>query len=251
MPATPRPTLQPTLLLVRPAAQAAQQAQRLAAAGIVALPFCVEDTVADDAALAALPQQAAAADWLVFVSPSCIDLAWPQLAGLPLAANLACVGRASADKLAALSGRAVLHPPHGNDSDALLALPPLQQLSGKTVLIVRGDGGRPQLGETLARRGARVVYAEVYRRVPVEADWTLFDRLAATSPPALLITSSHSAALLFRQAGATRHSALLGCRFIALHPRIAATLQQLGVTRPLLAADETALHALFAARQQP
>lgn len=250
MPATPQPTLLPTLLLVRPAAQAAQQAQRLAAAGITALPFSVEDTVADERALSALPQQAAAADWLVFVSPSCIELAWPQLAGLPLAAKLACVGRASADKLAALSGRTVLHPPQGNDSDALLALPPLQQLSGQTVLIVRGDGGRPQLGETLARRGARVHYAEVYRRVPVEADWTLFDRLAASNP-ALLITSSHSATLLFRQAGAARQRALLGCRFIALHPRIAATLQQLGVTRPLLAADETALCALFAARQQP
>lgn len=246
MPATPWPTLLPTLLLVRPQAQAAQQAQRLAAAGIAAQPFCVEDTVADDAALSALPQQAASADWLVFVSPSCIELAWPQLAGLPLAAKLACVGRASADKLAALSGRSVLHPPHGNDSDALLALPPLQQLAGQTVLIVRGDGGRPQLGETLARRGARVHYAEVYRRVPVQADWTLFDRLAASGPsPALLITSSHSAELLFRQAGATRQRALLACRFIALHPRIAATLQQLGVTRPLLAADEPALCALL------
>lgn len=245
MPATPLPTLLPTLLLVRPQAQAAQQAQRLQAAGITAQPFCVEDTVADDAALSALPQQAASADWLVFVSPSCIDLAWPQLAGLPLAANLACVGRASADKLAALSGRSVLHPPHGNDSDALLTLPPLQQLAGQTVLIVRGDGGRPQLGETLTRRGAQVHYAEVYRRVPVQADWALFDRLAAGSPPALLITSSHSAQQLFHQAGATRRRALLACRFIALHPRIAATLKQLGVTRPLLAADEHALCALL------
>lgn len=244
MPATPRPTLLPTLLLVRPQAQAAQQAQRLAAAGISAQPFCVEDTVADDAALSALPQQAEAADWLVFVSPSCIDLAWPHLAGLPLAAKLACVGRASADKLAALSGRTVLHPPHGNDSDALLTLPPLQQLAGQTVLIVRGDGGRPQLGETLARRGARVHYAEVYRRVPVQADWALFDRLAASNP-ALLITSSHSAQRLFQQAGATRRRALLACRFIALHPRIAATLQQLGVAQPLLAADEPALCALL------
>jgi len=246
MPVTPRPTLLPTLLLVRPQAQAVQQAQRLAAAGIAALPFCVEDTVADERALVALPQQAAAADWLVFVSPSCIELTWPQLAGLPLAAKLACVGRASADKLATLSGHAVLHPPHGNDSDALLALPPLQQLAGQTVLIVRGDGGRPQLGETLARRGAQVRYAAVYRRVPVAADWALFDRLVAAGPsPVLLITSSHSAQLLFRQAGATRQRALLACRFIALHPRIAATLQQLGVAQPLLAADEPALCALL------
>ena len=249
MPATLRPTLLPTLLLVRPQAQATQQAQRLAAAGIAAQPFCVEDTVADERALSALPQQAAAADWLVFVSPSCIELAWPHLAASPLAAKLACVGRASADKLAALSGRAVLHPPHGNDSDALLALPLLQQLAGQTVLIVRGDGGRPQLGETLARRGAQVHYAEVYRRVPVQANWALFDRLVAAGPsPALLITSSHSAQLLFQQAGATRQHALLACRFIALHPRIAAALQQLGVAQPLLAADEHALCALLSPR---
>ncbi|MNT99536.1 hypothetical protein D3C72_2424080 [compost metagenome] len=85
--------------------------------------------------------------------------------------------------------------------------------------------------------------------MPVAADWALFDRLAASvPPPALLITSSHSAALLFQQAGAARQHALLACRFIALHPRIAATLQQLGVAQPLLAADEQALRALLPPR---
>jgi uroporphyrinogen-III synthase len=119
----------------------------------------------------------------------------------------------------------------------LLALPALQQLAGQTVLIVR------------RRRPATTWGNLACRRVPVQADWALFDRLVAAGPsPALLITSSHSAELLFQQAGATRRRALLACRFIALHPRIAATLQQLGVAQPLLAADEHALCALLSPR---
>lgn len=235
-------TLLPTLLLVRPQAQAAQQAQRLVLAGIDARPFCVQDTAPDHAALAQLPTLAAGADWLIFVSPSCVALAWPLLAGLPLAANLACVGRASGEQLAAASGQRVLYPATGNDSEALLALAPLQQLHAKHILIVRGDGGRAQLGETLARRGAQVRYAEVYRREARHADWALFDRLLAQSvPPALLVTSSDSAELLFAQAGSARQASLQRCRFLALHPRIAERLRTLGACHITIASDEQAL----------
>jgi uroporphyrinogen-III synthase len=49
-------------------------------------------------------------------------------------------------------------------------LPQLQALTGKRVLIVRGDGGLPHLGEHLQARGAEVRYAEVYRRAKPLAD---------------------------------------------------------------------------------
>lgn len=230
------------LLLVRPLNQAIQQAAQLAASGIAAQPFCVQDTAPDHAALAELPALAAKADWLIFVSPSCIDLAWPVLSAQPPAAKLACVGRASADKLAAVSGRDVMYPPYGNDSDALLALPELQNLAGQQILIVRGDGGRAQLGETLARRGADVRYAEVYRRIEITPDWTQFDALmASATQPSWLITSSHGAETLFRQAGEARRPLLRDGHFIALHARIADSLRQLGARRVDIAANDGAL----------
>jgi uroporphyrinogen-III synthase len=49
-------------------------------------------------------------------------------------------------------------------------LPQLQDMTDKRVLIVRGEGGRAHLGESLQARGAEVGYAEVYRRVKPQAD---------------------------------------------------------------------------------
>ena len=56
------------------------------------------------------------------------------------------------------------------DSEGLLALPALSDLHGQSVLIVRGEGGRGLLGNTLIARGAKLAYAEAYRRTLPETD---------------------------------------------------------------------------------
>lgn len=50
------------------------------------------------------------------------------------------------------------------DSETLLAAPVLQQVAGEKILIFRGVGGRPHLGEVLSERGAIVHYCELYER---------------------------------------------------------------------------------------
>ena len=220
-----------TLLLVRPPAQAARLQAALASLGVTAQPFSVLDTVADDAALATLPALARVSHWLVFVSPSAIDIGWPAVAAkLPASVQLACVGRASADKLMQQSQRPVLYPEAGNYSDALLAHPALQQLAGQRVLIVRGHGGRAQLGETLAARGALVRHADIYQREVTPPDWARLAALHAAGQLAgLLVTSSEIADALFGQAQATQRALLCTLPFYTLHPRIALRLRQYGV----------------------
>ncbi|MDH3713350.1 MAG: uroporphyrinogen-III synthase, partial [Gammaproteobacteria bacterium] len=56
-------------------------------------------------------------------------------------------------------------PTMGSGAAALLELPELASLSGTHAVVFRGVGGKEELARQLTARGARVRYAEVYRRV--------------------------------------------------------------------------------------
>lgn len=227
------------ILVARPAAQSGRLLTLLADAGWQGQPFPVMDIQPRPDALAHLPQQAALADWLFFVSPSAIDIAWPYLQAAPLTARLACVGQSSARRLASLSGQEVLFPTSGSDSEALLALPELAKVAGQHWLIVRGCGGRALLADTLRARGAYVELAEVYQRVDGTPDWGLLDN---DLPDAMVITSSEMVEQLFRLAGPARAGTLQCLLYCVPHPRIAERLQALGATRIVTTrADDEAL----------
>ncbi|MBV8046805.1 MAG: uroporphyrinogen-III synthase [Paludibacterium sp.] len=233
------------ILVTRPAAQAAELSRLLRAEGAEPVGFAVIDIQPDAAALAALPPRAAASDWLIFVSPSAIQLAWPALSNLPALPRLACVGAASAQKLGKLARRAVLYPHVGSDSAALLAEPALRDVTGQSVLIVRGADGRAELGQALARRGARVDYADIYRRADAAPDWQTFDRLDASGRlDGCIVTSGDIAERLFRLAGSGRARALQCLQYCVPHPRIAERLAAQGVTRIVTTqADDAAMVA--------
>ncbi|QEL57287.1 uroporphyrinogen-III synthase [Chromobacterium paludis] len=230
------------VLAARPLAQCAGLLDRLRGEGWQAEHLPLMEIEPLPAALAALPARAARADTLFWVSPSAIDASWPALAGQDLAGKrLACVGAASAKRLAALSGQAVLHPIENSDSEALLALPELADVSGQNWLIVRGQGGRALLADTLARRGARIDIAEVYRRVAGAPDWAAFD---AAPPDAVIITSGEMVEQLFRLAGPSRTGALQCLLYCVPHPRIAERLAAFGAARVVTTrADDAALVA--------
>jgi len=65
--------------------------------------------------------------------------------------------------------RAVIAPSGEADSEALAELPELQDLKGRSVVIFAA-GGREWLRTRLEARGARVEYAECYRRARPDAD---------------------------------------------------------------------------------
>jgi len=107
---------------------------------------------------------ASRADVLIFVSANAAQYAFPLLPEqLPLDIGIAAVGSATAR---ALTGNG-LEPtlvPQRMDSEGLLALPALHEVTGQTIYILRGNGGRELLAETLRERGAQVHQVEVYRR---------------------------------------------------------------------------------------
>ncbi|MCX7673468.1 MAG: uroporphyrinogen-III synthase [Thiobacillaceae bacterium] len=194
-------------------------------------------------ALAALPEQ----DWAIFVSPTAVEQAWPAITrahgGWPAAVRAAAVGRATARALARHGVPEVLAPPGQADSEALLALPQLQQLQARKVMIFRGVGGRTLLADTLAARGAQVSHAVCYRRVPpqgvdverVLAAWRA-GRIDLT-----LVYSRESLDGLMLLLDAEGQRLLQRTPMLVPHPRIAEHARALGVQSVEVMAAEAPL----------
>ncbi|WP_438895058.1 uroporphyrinogen-III synthase, partial [Bacillus cereus group sp. BC243] len=81
----------------------------------------------------------------------------------PTAPRYFAIGRSTALALHTVSGSDVRYPLDRETSEVLLQLPELQTLIGKRALILRGNGGRELLGETLRERGADVTFCECYQ----------------------------------------------------------------------------------------
>lgn len=60
----------------------------------------------------------------------------------------------------------------------------------KSVLIVRGKGGRETLGDELKNRGANVTYAEVYKREKVSYSLAQKREIISTKPDVIVLTSN-------------------------------------------------------------
>ena len=109
-------------------------------------------------------QDVGRADLLVFVSANAVQYAFPLLPEqLPVDIDVAAVGSATAQALNDVGLEPTLVPQR-MDSEGLLELPALQSVQGRLVFILRGNGGRELLADTLAERGADVRQVEVYRR---------------------------------------------------------------------------------------
>jgi uroporphyrinogen-III synthase len=107
-------------------------------------------------------------DLAVFVSANAVEHgleAVRKIAAWPANLEAAAVGEATADALRNSGLSKVISPAERHDSEGLLALPRLQAVKGQNIVVFRGEGGREAIRETLAARGARVEYAECYRRV--------------------------------------------------------------------------------------
>jgi uroporphyrinogen-III synthase len=121
------------------------------------------------AALDALPNAALA----VFVSAHAVEkgLAAVRARGpWPAGVEVAAVGEATAAALRNSGFARVISPDERHDSEALLETARLQAVDGENIIVFRGEGGRERLREGLEARGARVTYAQCYRRVRPAAD---------------------------------------------------------------------------------
>jgi uroporphyrinogen-III synthase len=188
-------------------------------------------------------------DLLIFVSRNAVEQALPLLPArqLPAGSVMAAVGAATAKALAEAGRSPDLMPSRGYDSESLLALPELADMRDRRVLIVRGEGGRPLLGDTLTARGAEVAYAEVYRRALPRADAAYL--LARWDADVQLVTATSGEVLdnLCTLLGEDGQGRLLATPLAVVSERTAASARALGFLRVEIAEranDEDLLAAL-------
>jgi uroporphyrinogen-III synthase len=117
-----------------------------------------------------------------------LDRYWPMM---PVGLDFFAVGQQTAQILST-GGITALSPSGRQNSEALLALPELQDLRDQRVIIFRGCGGREILGDTLIERGARVDYCELYKRV-IDPEQALLARQQLSQNDCLV---AHSGELL-------------------------------------------------------
>jgi uroporphyrinogen-III synthase len=94
------------------------------------------------------------------------------------------------------------------------------------------------LRETLEARGARVEYAECYRRVRADADvGALVAAWDRGEVDALVATSSEGLRNVYEMLGAEGRDRLVRTPLFVPHPRIAATARELGLTEIVVTAS--------------
>ncbi|MEO1766628.1 uroporphyrinogen-III synthase [Thiobacter aerophilum] len=245
------------ILVTRPAHQAQHLAERIRAAGGEPILFPVLEIVdvADLAPLNALIDHLDQFDLAIFISPNAVAKAMNLILArrtLPASLAIAAVGQGSARALKERGVHAVIAPTGRFDSEALLELAPLKAVQGKRVVIFRGEGGREHLAEVLASRGARVEYAECYRRArPQGESARLLHLWARGALHAITVTSSESLHNLFELVGKLGQQWLRATPLFVPHERIAQAARTLGLSHVILTppGDEGLVAGLIAWRQ--
>jgi uroporphyrinogen-III synthase len=248
------------LLLTRPAQESQADAQVLAEAGVfsVSLPLLeIEPLPVSEESRSIIYDLAAYCAVIVVSKPAArlglemLDEVWPQ----PPIQEWFTVGAATA-KILEDYGLKVSFPAHGEDSEALLDLPQLQQAIGgydPKVLIMRGEDGRELLADRLRELGVSVDYLPLYRRsLPQYPASVLPQRIQAERLNGLVVSSGQGFEHLCELAG-DAWAALAHLPLFVPSPRVAELARTAGALNVVdcRGASAPALLAALQAQPQP
>lgn len=238
----PRPLAGARVVITRPAGTGTAWARRIRELGGTPLSLpgsslrAVDDTGAARAALRA----ALACDAAIFSSPAAVRFARQLLALRGRAAVLA----PGTGTLRALrrAGCRNAQAPAREDSEGLLALPMLRGVRARRIGIVGAAGGRGLLDRELAARGAKVVHAYVYRRLPARIDRRHADALRRDprKPSYVLLSSAEALANILAALPEDAHRILRAGTAVASSDRLADAARAAGFARTLRAASARA-----------
>lgn len=237
------------ILVIRPSRQADQFIALLEQAGaqVCHTPVMSIEPIVDGQSIKNLILEVDNFDKAICVSGNAAELAiewldryWPMQ---PVGIEFFAVGQQTAQILGA-ADIAALSPRGRQNSEALLALPELQDLSGQRVIVFRGRGGREILRDTLIERGARVDYCELYERV-INPEQVLLAREQLQQTDCLVAHSGELLTALGEQSGEP------GADTVVVVPseRVAEIARELGY-RNIVSAENALPESMLAALQK-
>ena len=111
----------------------------------------------------------------------------------------------------------------GTNSESLLENEALNAdaVSGKNIIIFRGQGGRELLATTLRQRGAKVDFAEVYRRDCPQYDSDFINKIWTLNiPDVVIVTSNNGLENLFSLVNNEQRNLLLSKQLVVMGRRM-------------------------------
>lgn len=245
------------IAITRPMGQFEPLASRIRAAGgiPVAAPLLDIFPLPNVSQIQAAGSTLSQFDWVIFISPNSVQHSLPHLLNRaqtwPPTTKIAGIGPGTARALADFDLPCLLPEGQRFDSEGLLARSEFAEpaLRGQRILLIKGEGGRELLADTLSARGASVTAVSCYQRRapdlllnPFEACWQQ-GRLDA-----ILLSSSEGAANLLAAASPEQRTKLYTSLFFAPHPRIVDKALSLGLHQVILTgpADDGTLAGLLA-----
>lgn len=161
-------------------------------------------------------------DWVIFVSQEAVERGLPIIRDLSSKTRIAALGQGTAIALQKKGIENVVYPPDHWTSEGLLDLNFFKKLDQQKILLVRGEGGRELLAETLLARGARVDHLLVYqRKLPIYPNINKYLGLLREKKIDIIVcTSGESLHNLMAIIGVLHHSLLVAVPIIVISQRL-------------------------------
>ncbi|MCU7554767.1 uroporphyrinogen-III synthase [Alteromonas sp. ASW11-19] len=213
-------------LITRPRPKLNATATAFTEAGLTAaviatsdIDYCQPDIDALRQRLQAEPPQTPLVVTSVFAAQVLLDLPAQYIAKR----HIVAVGDATARALAQCNTVIVI--PQPQTSEGVLALPALSAAQCRSVVIIKGEGGRTAIADTLISRGIAVAAYCVYRRVrlaePIQSNHWQWSHVKG-----IIATSEEMASQLWQQAPQAQAAAL---PWLTVSERVACAIRALGV----------------------
>ncbi len=226
------------VLITRPSRQSAKFAQRIAVLG--AEPFILPSLViappSDPALFDEMLGRLMEFDFAFFVSANAAEAVVTRNPDWPDTLTALAVGPSTADALFSGGIDRVAVPAERYDSEGVLAMPALQNVAGKRIVIFRGESergdGRDMMRASLAERGAIVEAVYCYRRMGPTVDPAgVVDAWRAGRIDAAIATSNELLDNFLDLIGDDGRALLGNTPLFVPHPRIAAHARARGLAK--------------------